>query len=163
MGNPGLFSYFQVNWLASLILCHRHIFWGCRHGHLWKATILPTNDGNVQHQCCLIPQPLATCGCLNLIKRKTSSSVTEITSPCAWHTVMSVNTKHYSLEQRKFITGSYKEMGGSCPQTPKVTESFQQVPLKAKGEGWVWLVVTDFSLSDPLFLRPSHGQVTMFL
>ena len=69
---------------------------------------------------------------------------------------MSINTKHYSLEQRKFITSSYKEMGGSCPKNPKVTESFQQVPLKAKGEGWAWLIVADFSGSDPLFLRSSQ-------
>ena len=29
-------------------------------------------------------------------------------------------------------------MGGSWPKNPKVTKSFQQAPLKAKGEGWVW-------------------------
>ena len=101
LGSPGLFSYFQVNWLANLILWDRHMFWGCRHGHLWKAVILPTNDGNVQCQCCLIQQPLATCGYLNLIERKTSSSVPEITSLHAWHTVMPINTRHNSLEQRK--------------------------------------------------------------
>ena len=54
-------------------------------------------------------------------------------------------------------------MGGSCSKNPKVTESFQQAPLKAKGEGWAQLVVADFSVSDPLFLRSSHGQVIIFL
>ena len=54
-------------------------------------------------------------------------------------------------------------MGGSCPKNPRVTESFQQVPLKAKGEGWMLLVVTGFLVSDPLFLRFGHGQVMMFL
>ena len=44
-------------------------------------------------------------------------------------------------------------MGGSCPKNPKVTESFQQAPLKAKGEGVAWLVATNFLVSDPLFLR----------
>ena len=62
-----------------------------------------------------------------------------------------------------FITDSYNEMGVSCPKNPKVTESFQQAPLKAKGEVWAWLVVADFLGSDPLLLRSGHGQVTMFL
>ena len=50
----------------------------------------------------------------------------------------------------------------SCPKNPKVTESFQRGPVKAKGEGKARLVVADFSVSDPLFLR-SGGQVMMFL
>ena len=57
----------------------------------------------------------------------------------------------------------YKEIGGLCPKNPEITESFQQVPLKAKGDGWAWFVVADFSVSDALFLRSSRGQVTMFL
>ena len=61
--------------------------------------------------------------------------------------------------RERFITDSYMEMGGSCPENPKVTESFQQVPLKAKGEGWVRLIVADFSVSDSLFLRSGHYQV----
>ena len=36
--------------------------------------------------------------------------------------------------EKGFITDSYKEMGGSCPKNPEVTKSFQQAPLKAKGE-----------------------------
>ena len=52
--------------------------------------------------------------------------------------------KCQSLEQRKVYYRFIQEMGGSCPRNPEVTESFQQVPLKAKGEGWVWLVVADF-------------------
>ena len=66
-------------------------------------------------------------------------------------------------KRERFITDSHEEMGGSYPKNPKVTESFQQVPLKAKGEGWAWLVVADFSVSDSLFLRSGHGQVVMFL
>ena len=62
-----------------------------------------------------------------------------------------------------FITDSYNEMGVSCPKNPKVTESFQKAPLKAKDEGWMWLVVSGFLVSDPLFLRLGHGQVMMFL
>ena len=65
--------------------------------------------------------------------------------------------------RERFITDSYKEMGGSCTKNFKVTESFQQVHVKAKGEGWVWLVIADFSVSDALFLRSGHGQVMMFL
>lgn len=34
-------------------------------------------------------------------------------------------------------------MGGSCPKNPKVTENFQQTPLKAKG-GEAWFVVANF-------------------
>ena len=37
--------------------------------------------------------------------------------------------------EKGFITDSYKEMGGSCPKDPSVTESFQLGFLKAKGEG----------------------------
>ena len=40
----------------------------------------------------------------------------------------------------RFITDSYKEVGDLCPKNPKVTESFQQVSLKAKvrdGRGWL--------------------------
>ena len=55
------------------------------------------------------------------------------------------------------------EMGGSCPKNPKTIESFQQAPLKAKGEGGVWLVVANFLVSDPLFLKSGHNQVMMFL
>ena len=62
-----------------------------------------------------------------------------------------------------FITDSYNEMGVSCPKNPKVTESFQQVPLKAKGEGWMWLVVSGSLVSDLLFLRSGDGQLTAFL
>ena len=46
-----------------------------------------------------------------------------------------------------FITDSYNEMGVSCPKNPKVTESFQQAPLKAIDEGWMWLVVSGFLVS----------------
>ena len=71
-----------------------------------------------------------------------------------------LNTRIQNRE--RFITDLYKEMGGLCPKNPKVTQSFQQAPLKAKGEGWVWLVVADFLVSDPLSLRSGHGQVTMY-
>ena len=58
-------------------------------------------------------------------------------------------------------SGSYKEMGGTCPKNTKVAESSQQAPLKGKlGVGFI---VTDFLMSDPLFLRSGQGQVTMFL
>ena len=40
--------------------------------------------------------------------------------------------------RERFVTDSYKEMGDLRPKNPKVTESFQEVPLKAKGEGWAW-------------------------
>ena len=52
-------------------------------------------------------------------------------------------------------------MGGSCPKNPKVTENFQQTPLKAKGEGRAWLVVANFLVSNPLQLRSGHGEVTV--
>ena len=51
------------------------------------------------------------------------------------HTQSGPSILKQSLEQR-FITDLYKEMGGSCPMSPKITESFQQGPLKAKGEVW---------------------------
>ena len=41
-------------------------------------------------------------------------------------------------------------------RTLKLLKAFSKAPLKAKGEGGAWLVVTDF-------LRSGHGQVTMFL
>ena len=63
------------------------------------------------------------------------------------------------LWNRKFITDSYKKRGGSCPKNPKVTASFQQAILKAKGEGGAWLVIATFMVSDPLILRSGHGQV----
>ena len=67
-------------------------------------------------------------------------AVTKIASLRAGRTVRPINTKTLRVWNReRFITDSYKEMGGdSCPKNPKVTESFQKVPLKAKGDGWVW-------------------------
>ena len=65
--------------------------------------------------------------------------------------------------RESFITDLYTEMSGSCPKNFKVTESFQQVRIKEKDEGWTWLVVAEFLVSDPLFLRSGHGQVMMFL
>ena len=64
--------------------------------------------------------------------------------------------------EKGFITGSYKEMGGSCTKNPNVTESFQQAPLRAKPEGGVWLVVANFLMPDLLLLRHLQGQVMMF-
>ena len=59
-------------------------------------------------------------------------------SLCAQRTVRPVSTKARVWNRERSVTGSYKEMGGSCPKNPKVTERFQQAPLKAKGDGWVW-------------------------
>ena len=53
-------------------------------------------------------------------------------------------------------------MGGSCPKNSRITESFQQRPLRARGEGEVWLVVANFLMSDPLFLKSGHGQIMIF-
>ena len=61
------------------------------------------------------------------------------------------------------MVGPRKQMGGSCPKNSRITESFQQRPLRARGEGEVWLVVANFLMSDPLFLKSGHNQVTMFL
>ena len=36
-------------------------------------------------------------------------------------------------------------------------------PSYRKGEGRGWLAVANFLVSDPLFLRPGHGQIRMFL
>ena len=49
------------------------------------------------------------------------------------HTQSGPSILKQSFEQR-FTTDLYKEMGGLCPKSPKVAESFQQGPLKAKGE-----------------------------
>ena len=90
--------------------------------------------------------------------------VTEIASLCSGRTVRPTGTKTLVWNRERFITDSYKEMGGdSCPKNPKVTESFQEVPLKAKGGRWVWLVVANFSVSGPSFLRSGHSQVMMIL
>ena len=62
-----------------------------------------------------------------------------------------------SGSEKGFITGSYKEMGGSCTKNPDVTESFQQAPLKAKREAGSWLVVANFLMPDLLLL--SHSMV----
>ena len=73
----------------------------------------------------------------------------------------SINTKTLEFGTERFITDLCKEMGGSCPRSPKVTESFQQTPLKAKGEGGSWLAVANFLVSNPLLLRSGHGEVTV--
>ena len=36
---------------------------------------------------------------------------------------------------------------------PKLLKAFSKLLLKAKGKEWVPLVLADFSVSDPLFLR----------
>ena len=51
---------------------------------------------------------------------------------------------------------SCPKMGRSCPKNSNINETFQQAPLKAKIEGWVWLVVADFSGSERLFLRSGN-------
>ena len=48
-------------------------------------------------------------------------------------------------------------------RTLKLLKAFSKASLKGKGEGGVWLVVTNFLVSDSLFLRSSHDQVAMFL
>ena len=40
---------------------------------------------------------------------------------------------------------------------------FSKAFLKARCEGGAWLVVTNFLVSYPLFLRSAHDQVAMFL
>ena len=43
------------------------------------------------------------------------------------------------MKQRKVYYRFIQGEGGSYPKNPKVTESFQQAPSKAKGEGGLWL------------------------
>lgn len=49
------------------------------------------------------------------------------------------------------------------PKNPKSYCKLSADPVKAKGKGWAWLVVGDFSVSEPLFLRSGHGQVMVLL
>ena len=65
--------------------------------------------------------------------------------------------KHYRVWNReRFITDLYKEMGGSWPKNPKVTETFRQGPLKAKGDGGQWLATVN---EEPLGKWFSQGSV----
>ena len=49
-------------------------------------------------------------------------------------------------------------MSGSCRKNPKVTESFLQSRLQAKGEGGVWLATAGFLVSGPLLWRSGYGS-----
>ena len=65
--------------------------------------------------------------------------------------------KHYGLEQKKAYHRFIQRDGGSCPKNPKVTKKISASHLKAKGEGWAWWLVADFSELDPLFSMSGHG------
>ena len=54
-------------------------------------------------------------------------------------------------------------MGGSCLKKTQTPPKLSAKPFYRTGEGGAWLVVAEFLVSDPLFLRSGHGQVTMFL
>ena len=47
-------------------------------------------------------------------------------------------------------------------RAPNLLKAFMKALLKAKGEGGAW-GVADFLVSNPLFLKSSHGKVRMFL
>lgn len=48
-------------------------------------------------------------------------------------------------------------------RAPNVLKAFVKALLKAKGERGAWLIVADFLVSNPLFLKSSHGKVRTFL
>ena len=77
-------------------------------------------------------------------------------APDAWwgQTIL----KQWSLEQRLVYYRAIKEMSGSCRKNPKVTESFLQSRLQAKGEGGVWLATAGFLVSGPLLWRSGYGS-----
>ena len=49
------------------------------------------------------------------------------------------------------------------PLKPQTPQKLLLKLLSRKGEGGAWLFVANFLVSDPLLLKSSHGQVTMFL
>ena len=57
-------------------------------------------------------------------------------NPCAQHTARPNNTQNIRVWNReRFITRPCKEMGGSCPINPNVTERFHQSPFKSTSWG----------------------------
>ena len=83
-----------------------------------------------------------------------STPVTERQSVCLTH---SDNTKasefgaEQGLLQGRWVAHALKGL--------QLLESFQQSPFMGKVRGGAWVVVADFLVSDPLFLRLGHGQV----
>ena len=72
-------------------------------------------------------------------------------SPCARHTVNRNNTKMSACGAEKgLLQGCARKQVAHALKTPK-------------GEGGAWLIVENFSVSDPLFLRSGPGQGTTFL
>jgi len=67
------------------------------------------------------------------------------------------------LEQKRFIAGSCKEMGGSCPQNPELPEGFHENILK-QDKGGAWLVEANFLVLESFVLASVLiAQITMFL
>lgn len=88
------------------------------------------------------------------------------TSSCYW--ITSLFARHQvrpliliiSLEQRKVYYRFIQGDGWRMPwEHLKLLKAFS----KSKSEGGVWLVVANFLMSDPLFLRSGLVQLTMFL
>ena len=71
------------------------------------------------------------------------------------------NVRVWSRE--RFIAGLCKDMVGSCLKKPRTPRKLSAKPFYREGEGGMWLVVANFLVSDPLFLRSGHVLVTMFL
>ena len=46
---------------------------------------------------------------------------------------------------------------------PLKPQKFSEKPFYRKDEGGLWLVVTDFLVSDPLLLKSGRSQVTVSL
>ena len=79
------------------------------------------------------------------------------TSLCAWYTVRPNNTTILEFGAEK---GPCKEMGGSCLKNSKGPEIFHQSPFKSQRWGRGVVSRANLLVSDPLFLRSGHGQVT---
>ena len=87
------------------------------------------------------------------------------TSPCAQHSEAKQYQNFGVWSRGRFIAGPCKERGGSClkkkkTQTPRKPSA---KPFYRKGEGGARLFIANYLVSDPLFLKSGHGQVTMFL
>ena len=74
-----------------------------------------------------------------------------------------INTKTSEFGTEKGLLQIHTRSVSHALRTLKLLKAFSKGSLKAKGEGGAWLVVTNFLVSDPLFLRSGHDQVAMFL
>ena len=65
------------------------------------------------------------------------------------------------MEQRMVFYRAQQGGGWLMPEKLQTPRKLSAKPFYRKGEGRLWLVVVNFLVSDPLFLRSGHSQVMM--